>query len=104
MGQCFGHSKKHSLFLKILKCCILVLFIHYNMKGAFVFALSAICIGALVSGHAIKTKTTYTVKDHKKLVGCYVGTWAYYRPGYGNLMLIILMLVFAHMVFTDLLI
>ena len=50
------------------------------MKGALIFvAFSAICIGALVSGHALKTKTTYTVKDHKKLVGCYVGTWAFYR-------------------------
>ena len=50
------------------------------MKGVLAFAaLSAICIGTLVSGNALKTKTTYTVKDHKKLVGCYWGTWAFYR-------------------------
>jgi len=55
------------------------------MKGVLAFAaLSAICIGTLVSGNALKTKTTYTVKDHKKLVGCYWGTWAFYRPGYGK--------------------
>merc|ERR1712055_482199 len=62
-----------------------VSFAHYIMKGVLAFAaVSAICIGTLVSGNALKTKTTYTVKDHKKLVGCYVGTWAFYRPGYGK--------------------
>jgi len=53
------------------------------MKGVLAFiAISAISIGTLISGHAVKT--TYTVKDHKKLVGCYWGTWAFYRPGYGK--------------------
>merc|ERR1712213_206104 len=58
---------------------------HYIMKGVLAFAaLSVICIGTLVSGNALKTETTYTVKDHKKLVGCYWGTWAFYRPGFGK--------------------
>jgi len=84
MGSASAILRSIHHFLQVFNYCILVLFIHYNMKGALVFALSAVCIGALVSGHALKTKTTYTVKDHKKLVGCYVGTWAFYRPGYGK--------------------
>jgi len=53
------------------------------MKGALAFAaIALIYVGTTALGHAVKT--SYSVKDHNKVVGCYWGTWAFYRPGYGK--------------------
>jgi len=55
----------------------------FMMKGVLIFAaLCAVFVGTSVSSHTLKT--TYNTKNHKKIIGCYWGTWAYYRPGYGK--------------------
>jgi len=54
------------------------------MKGLLAFfVFSIIYAGTTVLGNDVKPYK-YTTKDHNKIVGCYWGTWAYYRPGYGK--------------------
>ena len=49
------------------------------MKGVFAFfVFSIIYVGTTVLGNDAKPYK-YTTKDHNKIVGCYWGTWAYYR-------------------------
>ena len=49
------------------------------MKGVLAFfVFSIIYVGTTVLGNDVKPYK-YTTKDHNKIVGCYWGTWAYYR-------------------------
>ena len=55
------------------------LFLRLKMKGLLAFfVFSIIYVGTTVLGNDVKPYK-YTTKDHNKIVGCYWGTWAYYR-------------------------